>query len=83
MTNVIRRLKIFKKYLLYFVLLHCRPNQYCFQMYVSYIKCVCSVVSSTKSVQADRKSVLFTTMRHQETQKPEDGPCLTTKVQQT
>ncbi|XP_074181383.1 lebercilin-like protein [Rhinolophus sinicus] len=40
-------------------------------------------VSSTKSVQADRKSVLFTTMRHQETQKPEDGPCLTTKGKKT
>ncbi|XP_032984187.1 lebercilin-like protein [Rhinolophus ferrumequinum] len=40
-------------------------------------------VSSTKSIQADRKSVLFTTMRHQETQKSEDGPCLTTKGKKT
>uniref|UniRef100_A0A8C6ENW5 Lebercilin-like protein n=1 Tax=Marmota marmota marmota TaxID=9994 RepID=A0A8C6ENW5_MARMA len=36
-------------------------------------------VSSTKSVQADRKSVSFTCMRHQETQKSEDVPSLTTK----
>ncbi|XP_013213224.3 lebercilin-like protein isoform X2 [Ictidomys tridecemlineatus] len=36
-------------------------------------------VSSTKSVQADRKSVSFTCMSHQETQKSEDVPSLTTK----
>ncbi|XP_053420699.1 lebercilin-like protein [Nycticebus coucang] len=36
-------------------------------------------VSSTKSVQADRKSLSFTNMRHQETQKSDDIPCLTTK----
>ncbi|KAM5275616.1 lebercilin-like protein isoform 1-T4 [Hipposideros larvatus] len=40
-------------------------------------------VSSTKSVQADRKSVSLTTMRHQETQKSENGPCLTTKGEKT
>ncbi|XP_043330379.1 lebercilin-like protein isoform X1 [Cervus canadensis] len=39
-------------------------------------------VSSTKSVQADRKSFPFTSMRHQETQKSEDIPSWTTKVQQ-
>ncbi|XP_047419077.1 lebercilin-like protein isoform X2 [Sciurus carolinensis] len=36
-------------------------------------------VSSTKSVQADRKSVSFTCVSHQETQKSEDIPPLTTK----
>uniref|UniRef100_A0A8D2DF79 Lebercilin-like protein n=1 Tax=Sciurus vulgaris TaxID=55149 RepID=A0A8D2DF79_SCIVU len=36
-------------------------------------------VSSTKSVQADRKSVSFTCVSHQETQKSEDVPLLTTK----
>ncbi|XP_003800696.1 lebercilin-like protein [Otolemur garnettii] len=36
-------------------------------------------VSSTKSVQADRKILSFTNMRHQETQKSDDVPCLTTK----
>ncbi|XP_071471125.1 lebercilin-like protein [Marmota flaviventris] len=36
-------------------------------------------VSSTKSVQADRKSVSFTCMRHQETQKSEDVQSLKTK----
>ncbi|XP_066891228.1 lebercilin-like protein isoform X2 [Kogia breviceps] len=40
-------------------------------------------VSSTKSVQADRKSVSFTSMRHQETQKSEDVPSLTTKGKKT
>nr|XP_054105124.1 lebercilin-like protein isoform X6 [Callithrix jacchus] len=38
----------------------------------------CSIVSSTKSVQADRKSLPFTSMRHQATQKSDDPP-LTTK----
>ncbi|XP_040088313.1 lebercilin-like protein isoform X2 [Oryx dammah] len=36
-------------------------------------------VSSTKSVQADKKSFPFTSMRHQETQKSEDVPSWTTK----
>ncbi|XP_045396643.1 lebercilin-like protein isoform X2 [Lemur catta] len=36
-------------------------------------------VSSTKSVQADRKSLSFISMRHQETQKSDDVPSLTTK----
>ncbi|XP_013360310.1 PREDICTED: lebercilin-like protein [Chinchilla lanigera] len=36
-------------------------------------------VSSTKSVQADRKSLSFISTRHQETQKSEDAPSLTTK----
>ncbi|XP_008582458.1 PREDICTED: lebercilin-like protein [Galeopterus variegatus] len=36
-------------------------------------------VSSTKSVQADRKSLSFTSVRHQETQKSEDVSSLTTK----
>uniref|UniRef100_H0W741 Lebercilin-like protein n=1 Tax=Cavia porcellus TaxID=10141 RepID=H0W741_CAVPO len=36
-------------------------------------------VSSTKSVQADRKSLLLINVRHQETQKSEDVPSLTTK----
>ncbi|XP_010634909.1 lebercilin-like protein [Fukomys damarensis] len=36
-------------------------------------------VSSTKSVQADRKSLSFISVRHQETQKSEDVPSLTTK----
>ncbi|XP_077621555.1 lebercilin-like protein isoform X1 [Crocuta crocuta] len=40
-------------------------------------------VSSTKSVQADRRSVLFTNMKHQETQKSEDVPSLTTKGKKT
>ncbi|KAM6224040.1 lebercilin-like protein [Rhynchocyon petersi] len=39
-------------------------------------------VSSTKSVQADRKSFPFTSMRHQETQKSEDSS-LTTKSKKT
>ncbi|XP_042810894.1 lebercilin-like protein isoform X1 [Panthera leo] len=39
-------------------------------------------VSSTKSVQADR-SFLFTSMKHQETQKSEDVPSLTTKGKKT
>ncbi|KAM9694673.1 lebercilin-like protein isoform 2-T2 [Trichechus inunguis] len=39
-------------------------------------------VSSTKSVQADRKSYSFTSMRHQETQKS-DVPSLTTKSKKT
>uniref|UniRef100_A0A667H9U8 Lebercilin-like protein n=1 Tax=Lynx canadensis TaxID=61383 RepID=A0A667H9U8_LYNCA len=39
-------------------------------------------VSSTKSVQADR-SFLFTSMKHQETQKSEDIPSLTTKGKKT
>ncbi|EHA98067.1 Lebercilin-like protein [Heterocephalus glaber] len=39
-------------------------------------------VSSTKSVQADRKSLSFVSMRHQETQKSEDVPSLTTKIYQ-
>ncbi|XP_048202172.1 lebercilin-like protein isoform X2 [Perognathus longimembris pacificus] len=37
--------------------------------------------SSTKSVQADRKSLSFTSMRHQETQKSEDFLPLKTKLQ--
>ncbi|XP_066219774.1 lebercilin-like protein [Saccopteryx leptura] len=36
-------------------------------------------VSSTKSVQADRKSISFASMRHQATQKSEDIPSLATK----
>ncbi|XP_004429671.1 PREDICTED: lebercilin-like protein [Ceratotherium simum simum] len=40
-------------------------------------------VFSTKSVQADRKSFSFSSMRHQETQKSEDGPSLTTKGKKT
>ncbi|KAM6162790.1 lebercilin-like protein [Erethizon dorsatum] len=36
-------------------------------------------VSSTKSVQADRKSLSLISVRHQETQKSEDVPSLTTK----
>ncbi|XP_004631991.1 lebercilin-like protein [Octodon degus] len=36
-------------------------------------------VSSTKSVQADRKSLSFINMRHQETQKSQEVPALTTK----
>ncbi|XP_054556610.1 lebercilin-like protein [Talpa occidentalis] len=40
-------------------------------------------VSSTKSIQVDRKSVPFTIMRHQETQKSEDAPSLTTKGNKT
>ncbi|XP_029070587.1 lebercilin-like protein [Monodon monoceros] len=40
-------------------------------------------VSSTKSVQAERKSVSLTSMRHQETQKSEDFPSLTTKGKKT
>ncbi|XP_007470535.1 PREDICTED: lebercilin-like protein [Lipotes vexillifer] len=40
-------------------------------------------VSSTKSVQAERKSVSLTNMRHQETQKSEDVPSLTTKGKKT
>ncbi|XP_028348479.1 lebercilin-like protein isoform X5 [Physeter macrocephalus] len=40
-------------------------------------------VSSTKSVQADGKSVSLTSMRHQETQKSEDVPSLTTKGKKT
>ncbi|XP_008065193.1 lebercilin-like protein [Carlito syrichta] len=36
-------------------------------------------VYSTKSVQVDRKVLSFTSMRHQETQKSEDVPPLTTK----
>ncbi|XP_075856239.1 lebercilin-like protein isoform X3 [Microcebus murinus] len=36
-------------------------------------------VSSTKSVQADRKSSSFVSMRNQETQKSDDVPSLTTK----
>ncbi|XP_006146357.1 lebercilin-like protein [Tupaia chinensis] len=39
-------------------------------------------VSSTKSVQADRKSLLFISMRHQGTQKSEDVLSLTTKGKQ-
>ncbi|XP_012882858.1 PREDICTED: lebercilin-like protein isoform X1 [Dipodomys ordii] len=37
--------------------------------------------SSTKSVQADRKSLSFTIMRHKETQKSDDFPPLKTKLQ--
>lgn len=81
-------LKSFRKYLLDFVLLCCKrqclhsksillPNV----RHVSHACCACSVVSSTKSVQADRKSVSFTTVRHQETQKSEDVTRVTTKVQ--
>ena len=51
-------------------------------MLLTYNECNCSVVSSTKSVQADRKSFPFTSMRHQETQKSEDVPSWTIKVQQ-
>nr|XP_017532945.1 lebercilin-like protein isoform X3 [Manis javanica] len=40
-------------------------------------------VSPTKSVQADRKSFSFTSMRHQETQISEDVPSLTTKGKKT
>ncbi|KAB0345312.1 hypothetical protein FD754_022238, partial [Muntiacus muntjak] len=40
-------------------------------------------VSSTKSVQADRKSFPFASMRHQETQKLEDVPSWTTKSKKT
>ncbi|XP_054434432.1 lebercilin-like protein [Pteronotus mesoamericanus] len=40
-------------------------------------------VSSTKSVQADRTGVSFTSMRHQETQKSEDIPSLMTKSKKT
>ncbi|KAK2491534.1 hypothetical protein MC885_021220, partial [Smutsia gigantea] len=40
-------------------------------------------VSSTKSVQADRKSFSFTSMRHRETPKSEDIPSLTTKGKKT
>ncbi|TEA23054.1 hypothetical protein DBR06_SOUSAS19110012 [Sousa chinensis] len=40
-------------------------------------------VSSTKSVQAERKSVSLTSMRHQETQISEDVPSLTTKGKKT
>ncbi|XP_052491686.1 lebercilin-like protein [Budorcas taxicolor] len=40
-------------------------------------------VSSTKSVQADKKSFPFTSMRHQETQKSEDVPPWTTKSKKT
>ncbi|KAM5281189.1 lebercilin-like protein [Ctenodactylus gundi] len=39
-------------------------------------------VSSTKSVQADRKCLSLTSVRHQETQKSEDIPPLVTKVRQ-
>nr|XP_020140281.1 lebercilin-like protein [Microcebus murinus] len=37
------------------------------------------IISSTKSVQADRKSSSFVSMRNQETQKSDDVPSLTTK----
>ncbi|XP_032486373.1 lebercilin-like protein [Phocoena sinus] len=40
-------------------------------------------VSSTKSVQAERESVSLTSMRHQETQKSEAVPSLTTKGKKT
>ncbi|XP_076975165.1 lebercilin-like protein isoform X2 [Tamandua tetradactyla] len=40
-------------------------------------------VSSTKSVQADRKSFPFMSLRHQETQKSQDAPSLTIKVKKT
>ncbi|XP_012586374.1 PREDICTED: lebercilin-like protein [Condylura cristata] len=40
-------------------------------------------VSSTKSIQVDRKSFPFTIVRHQETQKSEDVPPLTTKGKKT
>ncbi|XP_037687423.1 lebercilin-like protein isoform X2 [Choloepus didactylus] len=40
-------------------------------------------VSSTKSVQADRKSFPFMSLRHQETQKSQDIPSLITKVKKT
>ncbi|XP_006054810.3 lebercilin-like protein isoform X1 [Bubalus kerabau] len=40
-------------------------------------------VSSTKSVQADRKSFPFISMRHQETQKSEDVPSWTAKSKKT
>ncbi|XP_032319422.1 LOW QUALITY PROTEIN: lebercilin-like protein [Camelus ferus] len=40
-------------------------------------------VSSTKSVQADRRSFSFTSVRHQETQKSEDVPSWATKGKKT
>ncbi|XP_070344994.1 lebercilin-like protein isoform X2 [Equus asinus] len=40
-------------------------------------------VSSTKSVQADRKSFSLSSVRHQETQKSEDSPSLTAKGKKT
>ncbi|KAG8518576.1 LOW QUALITY PROTEIN: Lebercilin-like protein [Galemys pyrenaicus] len=40
-------------------------------------------VSSTKSIQVDRKSFPFIIVRHQETQKSEDTPSLTTKGKKT